>query len=97
MVNTDGRRKRLIPDPEVWKRYGVCAMTGYRWDHNPELNFPKPIRINGRKYRDEEELEAFERRAADTVMQRVGKTRCEAPTVEAASHAVRGQQRADVV
>jgi hypothetical protein len=51
----------LIPDPIVAKeRYGVSAMTLWRWDHDPELNFPKPIRIRGRKYRDAEQLDAFD-------------------------------------
>jgi hypothetical protein len=59
--------RRLIPDRIVWKeRYRVSRMTGYRWDKDPDLNFPKPIRIRKRKYRDEDELDAFDaaRRAA---------------------------------
>jgi hypothetical protein len=35
-------------------------MTLWRWDHDPDLNFPKPIRIRSRKYRDERELDAFD-------------------------------------
>jgi predicted DNA-binding transcriptional regulator AlpA len=56
--------RRMLPDPRVCERYGVCAMTLWRWDNNTTLNFPKPIRINGRKYRDESELEAWERAQA---------------------------------
>ena len=58
---------RLIPDSEVCQRYGVVAYTLWRWDHNqPELGFPKPVRINGRKYRVEAELDQFDaRRAAE--------------------------------
>jgi predicted DNA-binding transcriptional regulator AlpA len=56
--------KKLIPDPQVCRRYGVSGMTIWRWDRNPELNFPKPIRINRRKYRDEAELESWERERA---------------------------------
>ena len=58
--------RKLIPDPVVWKRYGVTRMTGHRWDNDTKLNFPKPIRIRRRKYRDEDELNAFDaaRRAA---------------------------------
>jgi predicted DNA-binding transcriptional regulator AlpA len=52
---------RLIPDSEVCRRYGVVGFTLWRWDHeNPELGFPKPIRINGRKYRVEAELDEFD-------------------------------------
>jgi predicted DNA-binding transcriptional regulator AlpA len=54
------KHKRLIPDAQVRERYGVTAMTLYRWDHDPELGFPKPIYIRNRKYRDERELEEFE-------------------------------------
>ena len=35
-------------------------MTLWRWDHDPNLKFPKPVRIRGRKYRDEAELDAFD-------------------------------------
>jgi predicted DNA-binding transcriptional regulator AlpA len=45
---------------KVRARYGVCPSTLYRWDRDPDLRFPKPIKINGRKYRDEAELEAFD-------------------------------------
>jgi predicted DNA-binding transcriptional regulator AlpA len=61
MQSNDERPRRLLPDPQVWKRYGVTAMTLYRWDHNPALNFPKPVVIGRRKYRDEAELELWER------------------------------------
>ena len=29
----------------VCSRYGVSAMTVWRWDHDPALHFPKPYRI----------------------------------------------------
>jgi predicted DNA-binding transcriptional regulator AlpA len=61
-VRSSGRR--WLPDPQVCKRYGVSAMTLWRWDRNPEMNFPGPIRINGRKYRDEDALEAWDRARA---------------------------------
>lgn len=35
-------------------------MTLWRWDRDPNLNFPKAIRIRGRKYRDQAELDAFD-------------------------------------
>jgi hypothetical protein len=52
--------KRLVPDPQVCKRYQVSAMTIWRWDRDPNLGFPKPIYIRGRKYRDERELDLFD-------------------------------------
>ncbi len=57
-------QRRLIPDPEVCRRYHVHSSTLYNWDHDPELNFPKPVRIKKRKYRDEEELDEFDRKRA---------------------------------
>jgi predicted DNA-binding transcriptional regulator AlpA len=57
--------KRLIPDPLVRRRYGVSAMTLYRWDHDPDLGFPKPIRIRNRKYRDERALDEFDASRAE--------------------------------
>jgi predicted DNA-binding transcriptional regulator AlpA len=41
--------RRYLPDPQVCRRYGVSSMTLWRWDHDPRVNFPKPIRINRRK------------------------------------------------
>ena len=37
-------------------------MTGWRWDNDPTLNFPKPYRIRKRKYRAEDELDEFDQR-----------------------------------
>ena len=51
----------LIPDPKVARRYGVVARTIARWDDRPELGFPRPTRINGRKYRDEQQLDAWDK------------------------------------
>jgi hypothetical protein len=54
-------KRRLIPDRDVRTRYGgISEMTLWRWDHNSQLEFPKAIWINGRKYRDERELDAFD-------------------------------------
>ena len=61
------KSKRLIPDSEVCRRYGVVPYTLFRWDRDkPELGFPKPVRIHRRKYRFEHELDEFDaRRAAE--------------------------------
>jgi len=52
----------LLPDVQVAARYGVSPRTIARWDEQPALNFPKPLRINHRKYRHIVELEDWERR-----------------------------------
>jgi hypothetical protein len=54
----------LIPNPAVARRYGVTLRTIHRWDNDPALGFPKPININGRLYRDSDELDAFDRQRA---------------------------------
>jgi hypothetical protein len=60
------KSKRLIPDSKVCERYGVVAYTLWRWDHDPDSDFPRAIRINKRKYRVEDELDEFDaRRAAE--------------------------------
>jgi predicted DNA-binding transcriptional regulator AlpA len=58
------KSKRLLPDAQVCERYGIHISTLYNWDHNPALGFPKPIRINKRKFRDETELDHFDRERA---------------------------------
>jgi predicted DNA-binding transcriptional regulator AlpA len=55
----------LLPDPQVARRYNVNPRTIYRWDDQPALGFPKPIRINNRKYRRLHELEAWERQRVE--------------------------------
>jgi hypothetical protein len=56
----------LLPDSKVAKRYDVTLRTIDRWDDDPKLGFPKPVRIKRRKYRFEVELDEFDaRRAAE--------------------------------
>ena len=59
---------RLLADSKVAERYGVCLRTLWRWDRNRKLGFPAPVRINGRKYRREEELDAFDSAHSEEVM-----------------------------
>ena len=58
----------LLPDPLVAERYNVTPRTIHRWDRQPDLGFPRPVFINGRKYRRLNQLENWERqRVADKV------------------------------
>jgi hypothetical protein len=52
---------RKLSTAEVARRYTKTRRTIERWERDPELNFPKPLIIRGRKYRDEAELAAWER------------------------------------
>jgi len=61
MKDTPTVSSGLLPDSHVAARYRVDPRTIARWDARPELNFPKPFRINARKYRSIEQLEAWER------------------------------------
>jgi len=53
-------KRFFLPDRKVCERYSVSPMTLWRWDHDATLNFPRPIRIRGRKYRDLRELDTFD-------------------------------------
>ncbi len=58
----------FLPGPRVDERYGISPMTRWRWERNAALNFPKPLKINGRCYWRIQELAGWEReRARDTV------------------------------
>jgi predicted DNA-binding transcriptional regulator AlpA len=48
----------------IAKRYGVDRRTVDRWEKDERMNFPKFIRIRGRKYRDLAELEKWEKKRA---------------------------------
>jgi hypothetical protein len=54
----------LAPDSTIARYFDIHIKSLPRWDKRPELNFPKPRYINGRKYRSWEEIREFERRAA---------------------------------
>ena len=60
-INVVSDSSGLLPDPRVAARYQVTSRTIDRWDRQAGLNFPKPIRINNRKYRRLDELETWER------------------------------------
>jgi predicted DNA-binding transcriptional regulator AlpA len=64
---------------------GVSEMTIWRYERDPELGFPKPLRIKRRKYWRVRDIEAFEARLGEGVEQPSGElrspdsnTRCEA-------------------
>jgi hypothetical protein len=52
------------PRRKTAERYGVHVRSIERWEQNPEMNFPKPLVVNGRKYDNVPALEAWERMRA---------------------------------
>src|SRR5262249_2389355 len=56
----------LVPDPVVWREFGVTSMTLWRWTRDLELGFPPAIKIGNRKnshnFRSRRALEAFKQR-----------------------------------
>lgn len=61
--------EELVPDPQVWLEFGVCSMTGYRWSRDPELDFPRAVKIRNRNYRARRALEDFKVRMAQRTVQ----------------------------
>ncbi len=55
----------LLPAALTRKRYGISDMTLWRWENDSALNFPQPIRINGRRYWRIADLQAFEARQSE--------------------------------
>jgi predicted DNA-binding transcriptional regulator AlpA len=53
---------QFIPDPEVWREFGITPMTGWRWSRDPRLGFPPVIKIGRRNFRSRKQLEAFKSR-----------------------------------
>ena len=56
-----------LPAGQVRSRYGVSDMTLWRWLRNEQLNFPRPVTINKRRFWKLADLEAWEAaRAAES-------------------------------
>ena len=49
-----------LPAGRVRSRYGVSDMALWRWLRNERLGFPRPIRINNRRFWKLADLEAWE-------------------------------------
>jgi len=56
-MNTQGT---FLPAPKVRERYSVSDMSLWRWLNDPDLAFPKPIYIRGRRFWRISDLEAWE-------------------------------------
>jgi hypothetical protein len=53
----------FVPDQVVREEFGdISEITQWRWDNDPELGFPPPIYIRGRKFRSRRMLEAFKQK-----------------------------------
>jgi hypothetical protein len=50
-----------LPTRLVSQRYGVSDRTIARWERDPDLRFPQPLVVNGRKYFSEDDLTAWDR------------------------------------
>src|SRR5258708_3415107 len=57
---SEKKNDALIAAKAVLARYGgICGMTLHRWVRDPDLNFPKRLLINGRRYWRRSELLAW--------------------------------------
>jgi predicted DNA-binding transcriptional regulator AlpA len=57
--------KQYITRKKLLERFGgISVMTLWRWERDAKLGFPRPTEINGRKYYDLAEVEAWERHRA---------------------------------
>lgn len=52
--------ERHLDSPQVRARFGISKPTLYRWMNDPEIGFPKPVRIKKRYYFPESVIEAWE-------------------------------------
>jgi hypothetical protein len=56
-------RDELVPDSVVRAELGgITPMALWRWERDPDLNFPPPIVIRKRKFRSRLAVEAFKQR-----------------------------------
>ena len=60
-AESHGTRECLIPARDVWERYCITSRTLSRWLDRYELDFPRPLIVNGRRYFRLTEIEMWER------------------------------------
>jgi len=54
----------LIPAAEVRNQFGgICDMTLWRWVHDPDMGFPKPVKLRNRNYWPRQEIREAKARA----------------------------------
>jgi hypothetical protein len=63
-MDNDDDNSPLLPARDVLKRYGIVDRTLDRWLGNPELDFPRPLVVNNRRYFRERALVLWERQQA---------------------------------
>jgi hypothetical protein len=50
----------LVPDPKVREELGgISPMAMWRWERDPNLDFPPAVYVRGRKFRSRHQLETF--------------------------------------
>jgi predicted DNA-binding transcriptional regulator AlpA len=77
MANADNHDE-FVPDPQVARELGVSLMTLWRYDHDPDLNFPPAVKIRNKNYRSRLALEAWK----ETMVKRALQQRAERPPRE---------------
>ena len=63
----------LVPGPNVDGEFNITPMTRWRWERDPRLGFPQPIKIRDRNYYRRSELNAFKERMLRQAMKARGK------------------------
>jgi hypothetical protein len=66
----------LVPDPQVCREFKITAMTLWRWERDPRLNFPPKIKIRTRNYRSRKALNDFRDRLISEALKRRGAIGC---------------------
>ena len=54
-------QNEYLPAPAIQVRYGISALTLWRWTRDPKLGFPVPLIVNRRRFFRRAEIEAWER------------------------------------
>ncbi|MEY8840377.1 helix-turn-helix transcriptional regulator [Cribrihabitans sp. XS_ASV171] len=56
---------QFISSSQVQARYNISRSSLYRWQENPEIRFPAPLKIGHRILWRETDLDAFDARIAE--------------------------------
>jgi transposase-like protein len=63
---------QFVPDPQVCREFSITSTTLWRWDRDPDLNFPPVVKIRNGKFRSRRQFDEFKANMVRRAIERRG-------------------------